>query len=48
MITIDPDTAETDRRILRHVNEAHGTTMGVYAAVLVEGVVRRGDGIYLV
>ena len=22
MITIDPDTAETDRRILRHVNEA--------------------------
>ena len=48
MITIDPDTAQTDRRILRHVNEAHGTTLGVYAAVLVEGVVRRGDGIYLV
>ena len=48
MITIDPTTAQTDRRILRHVNEAHGTTMGVYAAVLVEGVVRRGDGIRLV
>jgi MOSC domain-containing protein len=45
MITIDPDTAQTDRRILRHVNEAHGTTLGVYAAVLVEGVVRRGDAI---
>ena len=48
MITIDPSTAQTDRRILRHVNEAHGTTMGVYAAVLVEGVVRRGDGIWMV
>ena len=46
MITIDPSTAQTDRRILRHVNEAHDTTFGVYAAVLVEGVVRRGDGIY--
>jgi uncharacterized protein YcbX len=48
MITIDPDTAQTDRRILRHVNEAHGTTVGVYAAVLVEGVVRKGDRICLV
>jgi MOSC domain-containing protein YiiM len=48
MITIDPDTAETDRGILRHVNEAHGTTLGVYAAVLVEGVVRKGDAIHLV
>jgi uncharacterized protein YcbX len=48
MITIDPTTAQTDRRILRHVNESHGTTFGVYAAVLVEGVVRRGDAIYLV
>jgi uncharacterized protein len=48
MITIDPDTAQTDRRILRHVNEAHGTTLGVYAAVLVEGAVRKGDAIFLV
>jgi uncharacterized protein YcbX len=48
IITIDPDTAQADRRILRHVNEAHGTTVGVYAAVLVEGVVRSGDGISLV
>ncbi|HXP75343.1 MAG TPA: MOSC domain-containing protein [Stellaceae bacterium] len=48
MITIDPSTAQTDRRILRHVNEVHGTTLGVYAAVLVEGVVRKGDGIWVV
>jgi hypothetical protein len=48
MITIDPSTAQTDRRILRRVNEAHGTTFGVYAVVLVEGVVRRGDGIRVV
>jgi uncharacterized protein YcbX len=48
MITIDPETAATDRRILRHVNDAHGTAAGVYAAVLVEGVVRKGDRIWLV
>jgi uncharacterized protein len=48
MITLDPDTAQPDRRILRHVNEAHGGMAGVYAAVLVEGVVRKGDGIYWV
>jgi uncharacterized protein len=48
MITIDPDTAQTDRRILRHVNDAHGGMAGVYAAVLVEGVVRKGDGIWVV
>jgi len=48
MITIDPDTAQTDRRILRHVTDAHGGMAGVYAAVLVEGVVRKGDGIWVV
>jgi uncharacterized protein len=48
MITIDPDTAQTDRRILRHVTDAHGGMSGVYAAVLVEGVVRTGDGIWMV
>ena len=48
MITIDPETAETERRILRHVNETHGCTAGVYAAVLVEGIARKGDPIYLI
>jgi uncharacterized protein len=48
MITIDPETGQTDRRILRHVNEAQGGTAGVYAAVLIEGIVHRGDPIYLI
>ena len=48
MITIDPETAATERRILRHVNEAHGCAAGVYAAVLAEGITRKGDPIYLI
>jgi len=47
MITIDPDTAETSPQLLRAVNQAHDKKAGVYAAVLVEGVIRRGDAIDL-
>jgi hypothetical protein len=39
VITIDPETGETAPRILRHVTTAHGGMAGVYAAVLMEGVV---------
>jgi uncharacterized protein YcbX len=48
MITLDPDTGEMAASILRHVAQAHGGEIGVYAAVLVEGVVRSGDQIHLV
>lgn len=48
MITIDPDTGETDASILRHVAHVHDGKAGIYAAVLVEGVVRKGDPILLV
>ena len=48
MITIDPDTGETSPEIHRHVMAAHEGTAGVYAAVLREGVVRKGDPIALV
>jgi uncharacterized protein YcbX len=47
MITIDPDTGETAPEIHRHVMVAHGGMAGVYGAVLREGVVRKGDPIYL-
>jgi uncharacterized protein len=47
MITIDPETAETNPQILRTVNKAHENKAGVYAAVLVEGVIRHGDVIDL-
>ena len=45
MITIDPETAQTEPRVLRHVKKAHDGMAGVYAAVLVEGVVHQGDPI---
>ncbi len=47
MITIDPDTAELNPRILRTVNQTHDNKAGVYGAVLVEGIIRRGDVIDL-
>jgi uncharacterized protein len=47
VITIDPDTAETTPRLLRHLAMAHEGMAGVYAAVLMEGSVRRGDSIRL-
>ena len=48
MITLDPDTGREEPAVLRHVSKAHGGMAGVYAAVLVEGVVRKGDPIWLV
>jgi uncharacterized protein len=48
MITLDPDTGKEEPRVLRHVTKAHDGMAGVYAAVLVEGVVRQGDPIWLV
>ena len=45
MITLDPDTAAMEPGILRHVTKAHGGCAGVYAAVLAEGVARKGDPI---
>jgi uncharacterized protein YcbX len=47
MITIDPDTAEPSGAILRQVSRAHDGRAGVYGAVLVEGIVYRGDGVEL-
>jgi len=47
MITLDPDTAEPNPKILRKVTQAHAGKAGVYGAVLVEGTVRRGDAIEL-
>ena len=48
MITIDPETGQTEPRVLLHVAKAHDGMAGVYAAVLVEGVVGQGDPIHLI
>jgi uncharacterized protein YcbX len=47
MVSIDPDTAERNPEILRQVSKGHDGRAGVYAAVLVEGLVRPGDAIEL-
>ena len=46
-ITIDPDTAETQPRILKHIARKHNGFAGVYAAVLTEGMAAPGDEICL-
>lgn len=47
MITLDPQTAEANPAIIKHVSRAHEGYAGVYGAVLVEGVVKAGDRIEL-
>jgi len=47
MISLDPDTGEHDPEVLRKVAKAHDNFAGVYCAVLVEGVLTKGDSIRL-
>ena len=48
MITLDPDTAEQTPVILKKVAQAHDGMAGVYGAVLVEGMLRKGDSVELI
>jgi len=48
MITLDPDTAAVSPQVLERLAREHRGCMGVYAAVLREGIVRVNDPIYLV
>jgi uncharacterized protein YcbX len=43
IITLDPDTGEQAPAILKKVAQAHDGMAGVYGAVLVEGMVHKGD-----
>jgi uncharacterized protein YcbX len=45
MITLDPETGEMDLKILQKVGRGHEGQAGVYAVVLSEGLVSRGDRI---
>ncbi len=47
MITLDPDTAEETPKVLQHVGRNHGGDAGVFAAVLQDGRVNKGDPIFL-
>ena len=48
MISLDPETGEHDSQVLRTVARVHGNLAGVYCAVLVEGMVRKGNSVELV
>jgi hypothetical protein len=48
IITLDPDTGEQTPAILKKVAQAHDGMAGVYGAVLVEGMLHKGDAIKLV
>jgi len=47
-IIIDPDTAELESKLLRHVYKNHEGFAGVFAAILQEGTVATGDEIHLI
>ncbi|MGD0405001.1 MAG: MOSC domain-containing protein, partial [Candidatus Acidiferrales bacterium] len=48
MITLDPETAEPAPEVLQTVALRHQGCLGVYAAVLREGVVRINNPVYLI
>jgi hypothetical protein len=47
MITLDPDTSEITPAILKKVAQAHDGMAGVYGAVMVEGMLHKGDPVEL-
>lgn len=48
MISLDPDTGQHNPEVLRRVAAAHDANAGVYGAVLIEGVIRKGDPVELI
>jgi uncharacterized protein len=47
MISLDPETGEHNPQVFKKVVQAHGNYAGVYCAVLVEGVVKKGNQVEL-
>ncbi|MGH9843132.1 MAG: MOSC domain-containing protein [Blastocatellia bacterium] len=47
MISLDPDTGEHNPEVSRNLAQAHANFAGVYCAVLVEGMLTKGDSIEL-
>jgi uncharacterized protein YcbX len=46
-IGLDPDTAESSPEVLQVVADKHNGSVGIYATVLREGIVRRGDPVFV-
>lgn len=47
MITLDPETAQQNPEVSKRLAKGHEGKAGVYGAVVVEGVIRKGDEIVL-
>ncbi len=47
IITLDPDTGEKTPAILKKIAQAHDGMAGVYGAVLLEGMLHKGDTVEL-
>jgi hypothetical protein len=47
MISLDPNTGEHNPEVLKKVAQEHSACAGVYCAVLVEGLLKKGDPIEL-
>jgi uncharacterized protein len=48
IITLDPDTGEQAPAILKKVAQAHDGMAGVYGAVMVEGMLHKGDPVEVI
>ncbi len=48
ILSLDPDTGEHNPEVLRGVAQTHGACAGIYCAVLVEGMLRKGDSIEVI
>ncbi|HWZ83694.1 MAG TPA: MOSC domain-containing protein [Terriglobales bacterium] len=47
IMTLDPDTAQPNPELMKHLARDHEGQAGIYGAVLVEGIIRQGDEIAL-
>ena len=47
MMSLDPDTSVKDGKVLRSIAKTHEGKAGIYATVLVEGMAKAGDDIFL-
>lgn len=47
MVSLDPETAEPDHTILKHLARAHAGRLGVYGAVRHAGTLAEGQAVYL-
>jgi uncharacterized protein YcbX len=48
MITLDPETSEKSPPVLKAVAQKHDGKAGIYSAVVVEGLIRKGDPVELI